>query len=696
MPTTTARAALRTPIGTEANDVVTDMAHLAQDADDAFAMLGQGLIAGRPAASKQRRMYYATDDRGGKLWYDTGAAWFEVGPGPVAGPMTGYTGLIVSAASAALADVTLGVRAKASQTGDLFDVQDTAGTTHHVRISITGNLITTQSVQGVATANYFGANAAGASGTRVRVGSEGDANNAYVSAEGSGTNVGLILRGKGATGSIVFQPTSGATVLTAAPALVTSAVKITVTAGGMDVAGSPSASYSDEIRGGTVTSGATFALVTQATGSPRQYSDHRGTSNTGDWVWRNGTNAANTMLTLSGSGLLGVVGGLDIGGSQTGFGGSSGEIRFPATTSGTINYINTMATGSPRMGFQHYGSGNTGDFMFLNGTAGGTLLFQITNTGKASAFGGVDVSGTPTGGYTGELRFPATTASGSLGFTTLATGTPTTSFDHRATSNTGQWVFRNGTSGATVRMSISGAGLVLAGGGVDVSGSPTGYEAEVRSPITTASAGFAFTTLATGTPSMNFDHRATSNTGQWVWRNGTGAASTRMNLSGAGLLNVTGGIDVQGSPSGYTSGEIRFPTNNGSGDGYGIATMGGTNPVLAFDHRASSNAGSWIWRNGTSGAATQMALSGIGDLTVTRFLFTTGGVVDTTNASMNFRVSGTTLMQLVPWASLSAGMTAIDQLVYKTYPGGSSTTGAVYVGAAGSGPGGVGQAMYVL
>lgn len=57
----------------------------------------------------------------------------------------------------------------------------------------------------------FGAGADGSSGTYIALSSGGDANNAYMGAKGSGTNVGLVIQAKG-TGSISFQ-SAGGTVL---------------------------------------------------------------------------------------------------------------------------------------------------------------------------------------------------------------------------------------------------------------------------------------------------------------------------------------------------------------------------------------------------------------------------------------------------------------------------------------------------
>ena len=58
--------------------------------------------------------------------------------------------------------------------------------------------------------------------------------------------------------------------------------------------------------------------------------------------------------------------------------------------------------------------------------------------------------------------------------------------------------------------------------------------------------------LGAGTPGMYFDHRATSNTGNFYWRNGTGGANTMMQLTNGGNLETSGSIKTA-APSGGTA-----------------------------------------------------------------------------------------------------------------------------------------------
>lgn len=76
MPSTTTKYALRSPIGTEAADGPGDIQRLAQDVDANMAGYLEGTRAARPAASKNGRIYRATDT--GEIFLDTGAAWIDL------------------------------------------------------------------------------------------------------------------------------------------------------------------------------------------------------------------------------------------------------------------------------------------------------------------------------------------------------------------------------------------------------------------------------------------------------------------------------------------------------------------------------------------------------------------------------------------------------------------------------------------
>jgi len=83
------------------------------------------------------------------------------------------------------------------------------------------------------------------------------------------------------------------------------------------------------------------------------------------------------------------------------------------------------------------------------------------------------------------------------------------------------------------------------------------------------------------------------------------AGISKFRVSSTGMISPQGGIDVSGSPSGYTGGELRF--GNAAGDA-GISTLTTSTQAMNFDHRGAGNTGIWNWRSGTNAAALKMSL----------------------------------------------------------------------------------------
>jgi hypothetical protein len=92
----------------------------------------------------------------------------------------------------------------------------------------------------------------------------------------------------------------------------------------------------------------------------------------------------------------------------------------------------------------------------------------------------------------------------------------------------------------TGKLSIDANGHVTAlVGGVNVAGSASGFGGgEVALGTSSANTQSAISTSATGAPALIFDHRGTSNTGSFIWRNSTGGANELMRITGAGLVGV--------------------------------------------------------------------------------------------------------------------------------------------------------------
>ena len=165
----------------------------------------------------------------------------------------------------------------------------------------------------------------------------------------------------------------------------------------------------------------TAAVTTAYTGSCLMLFAHRGTSNTGSFSFRNGTNGGTTLATIDSTGNLTLAGGLnqtgimnltagmDVQGGPVGYGG--GEIRFSSAFY-PGNAIYTTYTGSPTIYFDHRGTGNTGTFNWRNGTGGGTTLMTLSSAGLLTTAGGhvpASTSGAPgSAGATGEIRVDPT------------------------------------------------------------------------------------------------------------------------------------------------------------------------------------------------------------------------------------------------------------------------------------------------
>lgn len=144
MPTVAGRAAIPVPVAADNNNVPADMTALANRVDAVFAMSKEGLISARPTTADVRSVYWASDDRGGKLWYgDAGGAWHEIGPSPWTGPTVGsQTALLQAPTIMGIADPVEAIRGKTGQTGDLTRWQDPTGVTTLAKVSSTGAITT--------------------------------------------------------------------------------------------------------------------------------------------------------------------------------------------------------------------------------------------------------------------------------------------------------------------------------------------------------------------------------------------------------------------------------------------------------------------------------------------------------------------------------------------------------------------------
>ena len=197
-----------------------------------------------------------------------------------------------------------------------------------------------------------------------------------------------------------------------------------------------------------------------------------------------------------------------------------------------------------------------------------TNLHSITGslnvTGSVTTNGGLIIAGSPTGYPLGELQFSLTGNNSYSGISTLGTGTTTLYFDHRATSNTGNFVFRNGTGAANTLLTIAGTGAATFSGSVTAAG---GFILNTSQAVTPAgSIGFnsaqgLFIYTKTGT---SYDFKVYNGVGstfmqvptgtQNVEFLGTVAFASNINVNGLATsanykLGVTGAAFISGTNS---------------------------------------------------------------------------------------------------------------------------------------------------
>jgi hypothetical protein len=261
-------------------------------------------------------------------------------------------------------------------------------------------------------------------------------------------------------------------------------------------------------------------------------------------------------------------------------------------------------------------NGGTVRLLASNATSAPVLSFQTSLSGL-----------TPSTATTGVVTLAGTlgAASGGTGLTTLATGSltygaGTSAFSTLAIGTAGQILTVNSGATAPQWSTLSGVAVTTFSAGT------TGF--------TPSSATAGAVTLAGTLATTNGGTGLTSFTsGGVVYASSTSALATGSALTFDGTnLSSTGGATFQGGPTGYGGGEIRLGST-ASGLQNGISTQGTGTPQIIFDHRGTSNTGTFTWRNGTGGTNTLLFLGATGNM----FLNTT------TNKTTAFSGNGTGL-----------------------------------------------------
>jgi len=159
--------------------------------------------------------------------------------------------------------------------------------------------------------------------------------------------------------------------------------------------------------------------------------------------------------------------------------------------------------------------------------ASGTIVNEDVNASAA-------IAGTKISPDFGSQNVVTTGTSTAASFIPSSSSVPTNGMYLPSANNVA--LATNGTG----KLSIDSNGHITAlVGGVNVTGSASGFGGgEVALGSSSANIQSAITTGSTGSPSLIFDHRGASNTGNFIWRNNTGGSSEQMRLTGDGKLGV--------------------------------------------------------------------------------------------------------------------------------------------------------------
>ena len=318
---------------------------------------------------------------------------------------------------------------------------------------------------------------------------------------------------------------------------------------------------------------------------------------------KHGTNISAGGYTGIGATTTGLILGLAAGGS--------GSLIF--NTSSNYQYTFPSATGTLAL---------TSDLSAYLPLAGGTLTGALSGT-SATFSGSLGVNSTIRS--TGQTD-PASGVGMELFYRSADTSSYIQSYDR----TNGAWkdvrIYGNtlyfGTQG-TNNLTIASTGAatfsssVTATGGLISNGGAIGYGGgELGFGVTTSGALSAIYTLSTGSPVLYFDHRATSNTGSFVFRNGTGGANTLLTIASTGAATFSSSVGVGGTSAGNFSGvsftgpfldvagvfQVKGTSANGvaiiqlGGDTYRKATIetsiGTADPFLAFGTASSGSSSS--------------------------------------------------------------------------------------------------------
>ena len=275
------------------------------------------------------------------------------------------------------------------------------------------------------------------------------------------------------------------------------------------------------------------------------------------------SSASATYLPLSGGTLTGGL----IGTTGT----FSGILTTPQVKAGTSAGLSINANSGTQVA--DFGAGGSANITFFGGLSGTSASFSSSVTASSLIkSGGTSSQFLKADGSVDSSTY-LTTSSAASTYLPLAGGTLTGAL--------------SGTS-ATFSSSVTATGgLISNGGAIGYGGGELGFG------VTTSGALSAIYTLSTGSPVLYFDHRATSNTGSFVFRNGTGGANTLLTIASTGAATFSSSVTAGGDIAYYNGANLNAIITSGAAANGRMYIYSSANADIGFQAGGSS----WFTNN---------------------------------------------------------------------------------------------------